>query len=734
MAGAAPMAKAELHPEAQEDGVGAPEDPQAVITACVNDLCQQVKDAQGDRQDWVDNQTKWFKQRYGIRGRKTFPWPDASNLHLPLTDSVIKNLLAKFDRLVFGSIPIAACEPTGAETAEDAKRVEGFMDWLLRSRMHNEHIGFSFRAQLSVANSRMTEQGFAILKMTWEERTRPVRETLDVSELPDDFQQLVLMLRGEVPEGMQIEGDLLDAVAGAGSPEEFAGIVIADFYNMDLEADAKKIGKIVKEIKRGEDVVTFTYNEICYSAPYMKSIDSADFIVPADTMHLQHARFACERMWFSQQQIEEKGHIGMWGNIAKLYPPRSGATNNRLVHPTNAASGQAQGRNGIELLPMVKRDKEGVRETGTSSDLREIWELHFWYREDDEEPLQRYYAVVDAETKTILRGPKPLPYDHGLLPYVQISRERYDTRFHSSRGVPETVRDLQAELNVSINQQTDRETINNAPFYTYLTGSGFSPGQLRWIPGQGVGVQRHEVLNFPQRPRNDIPGEPENRRREIKSWAEQLTGSQDYGLSKQTNQGGGPRTAYEVGQVNALSELLFGMDAGVYSDQLACVFFHIFSLWHQYGDDDVWVRSARTKPARVSRKDLMGGYKFMLVGKADSSNPLLRAQKAQFRMGILTPYVDRPLPGAGGKLWMIHSADLIRDFAEEDDARAAAGYLHEMTPEEVQQYQQAQQASQMQAQQQAMGAHAAAGGLEMMGGGGGPRPPTPAGAPPVGGA
>lgn len=696
------LKKRQQHPEAKDSPLLEEDDLERQIGL---KICADVQFAQFDRTQWENRTAKWFRQRFGLRDEKTFPWPKASNIHLPLTDSQCRNFMAKLHRLVFGSVPLVSAEGQGPEDQKEVNDAELFMDWLCRFRMRD------FQKQVTIGNSKIAEQGFGVFKVIWEHRTRVVREVMNLQhDLPDQLQHVVLMLRNQVPEGMQIPPDFIQGIASVGGPEDYAKKMLIEEYEFDEEGqDKAKIERIIKQLKDPTiEEIKFDYLETIYDAPRLMAIEPKDFVVPGDTTDLQSARVACHRMYMPIEELEERERVGLYKNVSKILP-RTGDSLSPVRSGTRLYS-----YDDFEALTIEKKSKEGVQNSPTHSSFREIWEVHFWHRPEPDDKLQRWVMTIDRQTKTVLRF-VPLPYDHGRLPFIQVAREIVDPRFHSSRGIPEMVEGMQTELNVTLNQQVDRETLINAPWYTYIGNSGFSPRSLRFIPGQGVPVRTHDDIKFPVIV-DANKGVWETRRQELKAWAEQYVGAQDFGLRSQTNQGGdkgGGRTATEIQQIGQLSDLLFGMDAAVYSDQFKEIFEQIWALWMQYGDDEVWIRVMNKPPRKMTKREIVGNFDFRFTGKADTSNPLLQAQKAQFRLQALLPFSDQPLPATDNKTFMIRKADLIEDYLQKDDPRAALRVLHELTPEELQMMQQQQQEAQQQQMMQGLAMEGAKKGLDM---------------------
>src|SRR2546425_190649 len=106
----------QVHPEAKDSPILPEQDLEQQIALR---LFADVQFAQFDRTQWENRTAKWFRQRFGLRDEKTFPWPKSSNIHLPLTDSQCRNILAKLHRLVFGSVPLASAEGQGSEDQQE---------------------------------------------------------------------------------------------------------------------------------------------------------------------------------------------------------------------------------------------------------------------------------------------------------------------------------------------------------------------------------------------------------------------------------------------------------------------------------------------------------------------------------------------------------------------------------------------------------------------------------------
>ena len=53
----------------------------------VSTLSKDVEQALSDRADWNNRDDIYYRKRYGLRAKRTHPWPGAANFVLPLIDA-----------------------------------------------------------------------------------------------------------------------------------------------------------------------------------------------------------------------------------------------------------------------------------------------------------------------------------------------------------------------------------------------------------------------------------------------------------------------------------------------------------------------------------------------------------------------------------------------------------------------------------------------------------------------
>jgi hypothetical protein len=109
---------------------------------------------------WEQRIDSLTKKRYGIRGKKNFPWVGAANFVLPQIDTDINRLKPAYINMAFGVSPVVTYEPFGPEDVEPAKKRELLFDWRMRTQV-------KFFKPYCLGVDYMLNNGFALYKTGW---------------------------------------------------------------------------------------------------------------------------------------------------------------------------------------------------------------------------------------------------------------------------------------------------------------------------------------------------------------------------------------------------------------------------------------------------------------------------------------------------------------------------------------------------------------------------------------
>ena len=103
----------------------------------IHRIVQDSLSADHDRQGWLTRQDALTRLRLGIRKPKSFPWPGASNLSIPVVDAQLRKYKPMLMRLIVQPDPIVQFDSIEEfEGSDEAERLaEAEMTWLFRTKM-----------------------------------------------------------------------------------------------------------------------------------------------------------------------------------------------------------------------------------------------------------------------------------------------------------------------------------------------------------------------------------------------------------------------------------------------------------------------------------------------------------------------------------------------------------------------------------------------------------------------
>lgn len=89
------------------------------------------------RSEWMKRGAEWYKLFTGFREKKTFPWEDCANVHIPLLGTAILQYQARAYDALFATREIAKCFSTDGkqESIDAAKRGSKYLNYQLTEEM-----------------------------------------------------------------------------------------------------------------------------------------------------------------------------------------------------------------------------------------------------------------------------------------------------------------------------------------------------------------------------------------------------------------------------------------------------------------------------------------------------------------------------------------------------------------------------------------------------------------------
>lgn len=551
----------------------------------VSQISHEVEEARGNMSDWVTRDDIYYRKRYGLRTKRTHPWPGAANFVMPLIDADINRVKPAYANLI-NVDPIVAFEPFGPEDVEAGRKREVLLDYRLKHKMR-------FLKPYLMGVDMMLQKGFTVFKVIWKFKSNKYTEFLDIAQLPEE---------------------VIEAIYDPMTTDAILKKIIQEEYDVDFdfEENEDEIERAVKEFREGKTKIEMVFLEKECNEPEMIVCDpKEDLTVPSDTTEIQDARWIDYKFWLSINDIkiamrDEKYHkfkdeeIEGWAGKAK---------NTRAVTSYSI--------------------KEGIQRDVKSDELVQLHETCLLYDIDGDGILEKCIATYpDSDPTAILRFIE-LPYEHGMWPYTQVRREITEPTFFSSRGIPALDDDFQTGISTLFNNDINNQTVVSTPYIVYRRNSVKNIRNIRYIPGQAFEVDDPSAFEIRQHV-NTSQATFLNSQRLLKAWANERLGTPGSALSEQNNAEGGAqggrKTAREVELIASLHGQNQAIEMLVFQIQMADVYYQIDSLYQQFGPEEEFVMTQET-PTKISRREIQGKFNLNPNGTLDNSNPVLRSQK-----------------------------------------------------------------------------------------------------------
>jgi len=618
--------------------------------------------ARNGSQEWSDNQIKWYKKRYGIRPPQTFPWWGASNLHLPLQDKTVRKLKPEYVGIIWNASPICDFVPKGAQDLERAERASWHFDWLMRTQVKPF-------AEICIAADKVMQKGFFLMKTIYEKKIEPQTIVLLRDELIKELQKRLID-----PSQSDILSDpskidlLFKAMSGIWG------------FDPENEIDMNKMIAIANELYKGTEAIEFTIEQVVTDSPKLLPLDPEDVTVPVGTesiLDLEKAEWIDHMYTVTPAQLWADVLSGKWNKKVALE-----ILSKKGIDPNDLADSKFKNiaNKSVSNSELEKNTREGLNEAEQTNAIT-LHEVCLWYDSDGDGMEERHILDYGEDyMDDALRFIK-YPLDMKCWPYVKVPFEITDNRHYSPRGTVQIQDPLASALNIQENQKINRQTLATTPTLFYAPGK-FNPKNMKFIPGQPVQVQFpvSQSVQWMLPPGGDQSYIYEEAA--LKTWGEEVIGSPDSSASRLNVGGTSRKTATEMTITGNESITTRQLDLEIFQAAFALIYERLWSLWMQYGPEElVSYVSSDGRPQAITKGEMFGSYLFTPGGRFGAQNPVLEAQKAFRRFELFNndPFIDQ--------------YELRRQMLAKEDVRMADALLKskEQLAQEAQSEMQAQQ-------------------------------------------
>jgi hypothetical protein len=661
----------------------------------ISDIVRDTRQDETARAQWLNKQEQFYRQRYCLEWRNpTFPWPNSSDVVLPLTDMIVERLKASYSAL-FKQTPLVSFEPAsfGQAEVEKANKAGMFFDYTLNFMVND------FRRQKDLLIDSILQTGIGVAKVYWHDETISNTDKIRREDLPMRF-KAIMPIRGKDSE----IAATIESISAAMRGEQAAPLTVKEFnkylkeplpgqsmnirefiaeeFKLDPEdrVERKSLDKLVQLIRGDVEIVKIKTRNVAKCAPRMVAVDPRDVIVPPYTDCIEDAARIAHRMYFTEHEVRQRGADGVWNQEAVDEMLEAGPTNRISAYEYQS------GYNSI-----TKDLREGILQA-QEQQLYEVWEHYCYYDHDGDGLDEKVVITLAPHSKSILKA-RELPYKHNQWPFVGFPFELNETGFFSHRGVPERTRDFQMEITALHRGKLNRLMQETAQTWKVRAGSHLTAGVLRSAPGQMIPVQRMDDIQELQISSKSMNFQEEEN--VLRSWVEQYMSSTDFALNAPTSASQDSRTAREISALQTTKEAQMGIRLGVFIDGLKRVYGQMWDLWQQFGDRNLIFRTSGGDVFKATRDEIMGNYDIIPNVPVGAYDPALQAQIDQ-NLLMLMAQVVKPILDQDGR-FKVDLGQQALELFQRMDYRKARRIIIPRSPEEMQAMeQQKQQAMQLQ--------------------------------------
>ena len=600
----------------------------------IRKLASNVRQDDTDRQVWKDKQVVAYNARLGLKRRTNRPYPGASEVPIPITDKFITKLKSMFvsvATLMKKQIVVTVDdgESITPETKLSAERIERAINNILRKR------DFGWAKKVTLFVDYFLENGHALFKVIEKFHSKVINRTINVVDnfSPEDIKVLKSLKKDELR------------------------FILSQREDMDLsdKFNLKQIDKAIEQFKSGKKIISFTKKEI-YSEPTVIPERGLRIIVPSSGTETQRLPRICHDMWMTYQELRAKADQGIYNSqVVDSLNEDGGTTDDDLTNSSWAIS-------------------EGLSTLDAKSGLFNVRECQTWY-EDENGELQKWVFTWIEQVNSgsnkdnnpsnsikVLQE-LPLPYDHGMWTYVKHDYELKNTRWYSSRGVPEKIRGLHQTIEKMYNARLIRDELNNAPMWRVSKQLGMAGDEIRMRPGQVIQGEPGEIEMLNKGITTDVSSE--RLEQQAKAYAEEYLSITDFSNRSAVNQGSA-RTATEIQAINQASTRQVNMDISLFLDTLSEVANHLYLILKQIVNKPTKIGGVMLTP-----EDFLVKVQVAWSGSLDATDSSLQMQKAMTRMQMVVQY-GQPV----GVVTPTNIFNMLQDYVDADpDVDVSSKYI-----------------------------------------------------------
>ena len=355
---------------------------------------------------------------------------------------------------------------------------------------------------------------------------------------------------------------------------------------------------------------------VVYDDPIVQKVDLFDFYTDPHSTNTNDARYCGHREWLTKEEIQNMEETADWDVDWKNLQPDDSGESGKKIRADVMGSTIMDGSDDF-----------------TKDDAKGLYLVHHYWEDG------RHVVIINNQECAL---DEENPFWHGMKPYDKVCYVPLTNEFYGI-GIPETLQDLQAELNTSRNQRIDFNTMSLRRMWKMRKGCGLTEKDLVWR-ANGI-IQVEEMDDLQEINVQGLPASAFSNEEIIKKDMRDATGCHDIVMGLSTT---ADETATTTATKDNNASLRFKyIIEDIVDNLLIPIARKCISLDQQFMDMERQIRVTDDPQFgeylfTITPQDLMGDYDMSYVGS--SVEPI--ANKENYKSNMLQAYslaVNNPL-------------------------------------------------------------------------------------------
>jgi len=443
-----------------------------------------------DRALWQDDRVQRYAKLRGWRETKNFPWPDASNAHIPFLMTEVLRTQDTMHNAVLARHPVCEAMAVQPVNMTKQKAIDNLIDYQLFSEQPGEET-------VATLIQQYVQDGVFMAYVPWIRYDESVNDIRIFAPIPPEF---------SIADGVRFALDQIFTVLDAAQIDD-------DGFRWEIAIDEHGVTRDVKveayiQEDGGRLELSLFRKTRAYDGPLVipKSID--EWVVPWRCANPQppspsNPNGAEHVLLLDYPTLDEIKRLAADGYYDLV-------TDDDLTQLEGAVSEDPDQQEQNQEFKVIKDELEGIHggqgmdrpdEAMGAGKLTRIMAFLGWDANGDGLEEQLVVWMI-RETKTILRArylTEDHPSDPPLRPLASEGFLPIEGRMYAM-SLPEVLESLQDLMKMTFDQMFDSATISNLPWFAYRPQSGLNPETFHVSPGVGMPVNDPDhdlkIMNF----------------------------------------------------------------------------------------------------------------------------------------------------------------------------------------------------------------------------------------------